>query len=317
MKKHLSFVLRLAVSLGLLYYLFNKVPYPDLKNIYLSAQIPYIISGVMLFYISIFLGQLRWYYILKKLSINVKFKEVFIRYFSALFFNLFFPSIVAGDIFRGAGLTSRHGETKKIISSVLVDRVNGAFALGLVAFIFSIFGREILLDNRVFYSVLALCILIFGGTVFLFSKHVFKISTFFISKKSQIYKKLLGMHETLYFFRVNPLVFAKSLLCFSLPIQLLAPCAFYLFAKGFGVQASFVSIAIIVPICMAIALIPIAIAGLGIRESAVVYFFTFINIPPDISMGMSLLNGFALIFIGILGGLFYVTLYHRCLQCDT
>jgi hypothetical protein len=65
---------------------------------------------------------------------------------------------------------------------------------------------------------------------------------------------------------------------------------------------------------MMIALVPITIAGAGLREGAVVYFFTLIGIAKQISLGISLLNLAFTIFVGLCGGIFYVTVYHRWLQ---
>lgn len=71
----------------------------------------------------------------------------------------------------------------------------------------------------------------------------------------------------------------------------------------------------VIPIVMALALIPITIAGAGTREAAFVYFFTaYYGIPESIGLGMSLVNLIYLVSAGLLGGIFYVTVYHRWLQ---
>jgi uncharacterized membrane protein YbhN (UPF0104 family) len=89
---------------------------------------------------------------------------------------------------------------------------------------------------------------------------------------------------------------------------------FFVTSKAFGLDLGIIYFLILVPIIMMIALIPITIAGAGTREAAAVYFFSLVGINKSIGLGMSLLNLAFTIFIGLLGGIFYVTIYHRRLQ---
>jgi uncharacterized protein (TIRG00374 family) len=240
-------------------------------------------------------------------------KEVFYSYFSGLFFNLIFHSFVAGDIFRGFSISKRHGEAKKVASSVLMDRFSGAVGLVLVAFFSYIGGRRFVTDKEVVFSLIILCIIITFVSLIIFSKHVFSFLTNIFKNGSKFKEKIVAFHDHLYFFRKNPAVFFKSML-FSVPIQILTPLQFFVASRAFGVDTGIIYFFILVPIIMMIALIPITIAGAGTREAAAVYFFSLIGIEKSIALSFSLLNLAFTIFIGLLGGIFYVTFYHRRLQ---
>ena len=89
---------------------------------------------------------------------------------------------------------------------------------------------------------------------------------------------------------------------------------FFIASRAFVTNIELVDFLILVPIVMAVALIPITIAGAGTREFAVIYFFSLIGIDKSIGMSISLLNLLFFVIGGILGGIFYVSIYHRRIQ---
>ena len=313
MKKTVSLLLKLFVSLAILFVLFKLVPYRELIDVYKKSQKIYIYLSFLIYIITFFISVFRWQFLLHALGVKVSTKNAFSSTFSGLFFNLIFPSFVAGDIFRGFSISTHHGEAKKVASSVLMDRFSGAIALVLVAFFSYIFGRRFFREGEVALSLFLLCLIIGVVSCIIFSKRVFSFLIKILGKNHSLKTKLVEFHDHLYFFRKNPSIFLKSMY-FSLPIQLLTPLMFYVGSKAFGLHVSMLYFFILVPIIMMIALIPITIAGAGTREAASIYFFALIGIGKTVGLGLSLLNLAFTIFLGLLGGLFYVTVYHRRLQ---
>jgi len=312
-KKTVSLLLKLFVSLAILFVLFKLVPYRELIDVYKKSQKIYIYLSFLIYIITFFISVFRWQFLLHALGVKVSTKNAFSSTFSGLFFNLIFPSFVAGDIFRGFSISTHHGEAKKVASSVLMDRFSGAIALVLVAFFSYIFGRRFFREGEVALSLFLLCLIIGVVSCIIFSKRVFSFLIKILGKNHSLKTKLVEFHDHLYFFRKNPSIFLKSMY-FSLPIQLLTPLMFYVGSKAFGLHVSMLYFFILVPIIMMIALIPITIAGAGTREAASIYFFALIGIGKTVGLGLSLLNLAFTIFLGLLGGLFYVTVYHRRLQ---
>jgi glycosyltransferase 2 family protein len=305
--------LRIGMTLAIFFALFKFIPYEKLITIYKESKKSYIFSGIGIFFICQIIGVNRWRFLLSSLGIQVPLKESFYSFFSGLFFNLFFPSFVAGDVFRGFTISYRYGGAKRVASSVLMDRYSGAMALTIIALLSYAFSGNILRDNRVGIALLILCGLLGFISLIIFSKHFFLFLTKVLRRSDKLEKKLFAVHDQLYFFRQRPAVFFKSLL-FSIPIQGLVVVSFFMVAKGFGIQTNILNFFILVPIITAISLVPITIAGFGTREAAAVYFFGLVGIAKSVGFGVSLLNGVFLILMGILGGIFYVTIYHRCLQ---
>lgn len=132
-------------------------------------------------------------------------------------------------------------------------------------------------------------------------------------KDSLLKKKLVAFHDELYFFKENPKIFIKSLF-FSFPIQFLTATGFFIISKAFGVKIGIIYFLTLVPIIMAITLIPITIAGVGTREASAVYFLSLIGVGKSIGLGISLVHLVFMIFTSVIGGIIYVSIYHRRLQ---
>ena len=313
MKKTISLLFKLFVSAAILFILFKLVPYKELIEVYKKSQKLYIYLSFFVFILTFVISVFRWQFLLHALGVKVSTGNAFSSTFSGLFFNLIFPSFVAGDIFRGFSVSTHHGEAKKVASSVLMDRFSGSIALVLVAFFSYMFGRKIFREKEVALTLGLLCLVIGIASCVIFSKRLFSFLLKIFGKNHSLKNKLVEFHDHLYFFRKNPSVFLKSMY-FSLPIQLLTPLMFYVGSKAFGLHVSMLYFFILVPIIMMIALIPITIAGAGTREAASIYFFALIGVDKTIGLGLSLLILAFTIFVGLLGGLFYVTVYHRRLQ---
>ncbi len=310
-KKFLLF--RLLATAAILVAIFKFVPYERLVSVYKDSKKGYLVLGFFIFVLCQTIGVFRWRFLLSSLGINISTREAFYSYLCGLFLNLFFPSFVAGDVFRSFCISRRHGDTGKVASSVLMDRFSGAIALTIVALFAFIFGRSIVPNEGVVIALFFLCVIAGFSSLAIFSKSFFRFLARVFKKKPRFEKKLISFHDKLYFFRTNPKVFAKSFL-FSLPIQLLLPTAFFVISRAFGVSLGAIYFFIVIPIVAAISLIPITIAGAGTREASAVYFFSLVGIEKSIGLGISLLNLVFLISMGIIGGIFYVIVYHKWLQ---
>ena len=99
-----------------------------------------------------------------------------------IFFNLFLPSTVGGDIVRIADLRNHIRKTKEIAATVLVDRLVGFCALGLIVLVSIIIGREYIRGLDVLIPIAILFFLLFSVVAVLFTKNIFAKIKIFIPK---------------------------------------------------------------------------------------------------------------------------------------
>ena len=313
MNKRILFSIRILVSAGLLFAIFKFIPYNQLISVYKNSEKAYILLGIAVFFLAMALGIVRWIFLLSSLGIRVRFRDAFYSFFSGLFFNLFFPSVIAGDIFRGVSISYCYGEPKKIASSVVMDRFSGIFALNALA-LFSFIGAR----NLNFAFAVCLSLIVFSTlTLFLFlvifSRRFFGIFAGILRKKPFLKQRLVNFHDQLYFFRRNPVIFIKTVLL-SLFIHALVIFGFFIISKAFGLSIGIIYFIVLIPIIIVISLIPITVAGAGTREAATVYFFSLIGVEESISLSISLIRLACWVIMGILGGIIYVSVYHRRLR---
>ncbi|MCF7894761.1 MAG: flippase-like domain-containing protein [Candidatus Omnitrophica bacterium] len=313
MRKKIFFLLRIVITLAIFFALFKFIPYRRLVSVYKNSQKIYLSFAFVIFWLSLFLGIVRWKVLLASIGVAASFRETFYSYFSGLFLNLFFPSFVAGDLFRGYGIAYRHGKTKKIASTVLMDRFSGGLALALVAAVSFIFLEKSIQQKQILFLLLTLLLIVLFLFFVIFSRTFFNFLSGVFRKESLIRNKLSLFHDQLYFFKQKPIVFYKTL-ALSLLIQISIPFGFFVASLAFGLSLSFVIFLVVVPIVMAAAFIPITIAGAGTREALLVYFLSTYRVAESVGLGISLVNLFYLISASLLGGIFYVTVYHRWLQ---
>ncbi|MGD8904094.1 MAG: lysylphosphatidylglycerol synthase transmembrane domain-containing protein, partial [Anaerolineae bacterium] len=142
MKDKLLNVLKVAISLGLVVFIFTR---PEIRNVDWATVLaelrfwPWLL-GLAIYFIAIGFNVLKWQYLLRTLDLHVPFPSLYRYNLVGLFFALLPLSMVGGDIARGWDL-ARHteGQAAEVAVSVLVDRLVGlagfllASVLGLAA----------------------------------------------------------------------------------------------------------------------------------------------------------------------------------------
>jgi uncharacterized membrane protein YbhN (UPF0104 family) len=92
--------------------------------------------------------------------------------------------------------------------------------------------------------------------------------------------------------------------------------AFMLVADSLGVNLPFSSWIVIVPPVTLIQLVPVSLAGWGVRELGFVVVLAGLGIPAEAALAASLLVGLCMIVIGLPGGLLRLTAWgHRTGGC--
>jgi glycosyltransferase 2 family protein len=83
--------------------------------------------------------------------------------------------------------------------------------------------------------------------------------------------------------------------------------AFMLVAESLGVDLSFVSWLVIIPPVSLIQLVPVSLAGWGVRELGFVVVLAGFGVPAEAALAASLLVGLCMILVGLPGGLLWLT----------
>jgi uncharacterized protein (TIRG00374 family) len=134
-KYYIHFVKFLTVA-AILYYLFSS----SLLDFALISEIAidtnFIIQITSIIFITMFLGNLKWFILLKSQKINISFVNSFYLYYIGYTFNYFLPGGIAGDALKIGYITKRGQKRSVAALSIIIDRSVGLFAMLLVALFF-------------------------------------------------------------------------------------------------------------------------------------------------------------------------------------
>lgn len=257
--------------------------------------------GMLPFVVQLVLGAERWRIICGRLGVALRFGPALHFGFIGMFFNQTLPSAVGGDAMR-VWLLVRDGVAwGKALNTVLCDRVLALVVLvGLSAGTLPLFYRHVA-DANARYGVTAfVTITIVGFVVFLAmgNRIGYLLSLWRFTRP---FGDLANDFHSL--FTAPSVTFA--LVMWSLTIHVLTIAAVWVIATILGIDATLLDCLIIVPPVVLITMLPVSIAGWGVREGAMVIGFGFVGIAASDALAMSVVFGLAYILLGLPGGLLW------------
>ena len=319
LKKILSIILRISISVCLLIFLFHNIDRKDLFETIKQVNIPVLLFAYIFFLLSYILCLFRWQMLLKAVNIHLPLKRTIISFSGGVFFNLFLPSTVGGDFMRSLDLASHTKRPREVVATVLLDRLSGYVGLVLLALVSICFGWRLVRDASVVLSISLITGLLITILLVLFNNAIYSwINKFMRSPNAgRIISIIRNLHQEIHTFKLNKMVIIKNV-TISIFVQCLTPVSFFIIARSLGIKIGLVYLFVFLPIISAITLLPISIGGLGLRDATIIFFFAKIGIAKNIAFAMSLLNFSFILATGILGGLIYVfTIHHRRIQPNT
>lgn len=281
------------------YFLFQYVDFDNLIAILAKSHGGTIFVALLFQLASTYLAAYRWRLIMKELIFKESVSYYVQSYFKGTFFNQVLPSSIGGDAVRIIDLTQKGYDKKDSFYGIFVDRVVGLvglLALNLLATIM-FFGT---FDYN--FSMLILMIT-FGGIVGF-------IALFYLNKLKFLadYKFLNLFHRLAN--RLNKLYTSKWTLIkhifISVLVHLLTVLAVYALALSIDFHMSFETFLIALPPVFLLTIVPISLAGWGIREGAMVGVFMLVGADQTKVLAMSILYGLLLIISSLPGSYFWI-----------
>ncbi|MBI3999709.1 MAG: flippase-like domain-containing protein, partial [Candidatus Omnitrophica bacterium] len=151
LKKLRAHFLRLAVSILSLAFVFYTVRGEIVEAVsHLRAVVFFpILIAVALNFISLIVVTLRLRTILSIQEIHLSFSRLYYLWTISLFFNLFLPSAVGGDIAKAYYIYKDSNKKMASVTSVLFDRFIGLMATISIGFLAYLVGREHIDDPKI------------------------------------------------------------------------------------------------------------------------------------------------------------------------
>src|SRR5437868_6701131 len=129
MEAWLSKRLKLLVSVALLAWLVHSADWSKIGHTFSQLRPGLWLAAVVLYIATQFVSAVRWRLLAGPLGFHKSMKEYTAFYFIGMYFNLFLPTSVGGDVVRALYLDGGSGRRLPAFLSVFVDRLSGLLVL--------------------------------------------------------------------------------------------------------------------------------------------------------------------------------------------
>ena len=302
-----AFLVKLAISGLLLGVLFWRVDRAAFLRSLQTLPLPLLVECAGLYALGYVLSIIRWRRLLRAEGIRLGLWRLGLVYFEGAFFNLFLPTVIGGDIVRGYFIYKITRGHDASLASILVDRLTGFAALMLIAVAALALGYGVLNDPQVAFAILAVVVCFIGAMLVLLNRWLTTRASGLLGVigLARFEAKLQGLVDALQRYRRHHRALAQAF-ALSLLIQALIIVTYYWIGVGLNLGIPLLYFFLFVPLITAIAMLPVSVAGLGVREGGVIYFFGKVGVDAATALGMSLLWFSLTLFVSLLGGLAFL-----------
>jgi len=245
----------------------------------------------------------RWRIVLARLGCVERFRSAWRLVLIGYFFNQTLPSTVGGDAFRIWGAYRSGIGVSTAASSVIIDRMLALASLLLMILV----GLRWLFELITVASARWIVLLVIVGGALGMALLLFA---------SRFATKLEGWRVTRFLLLLAAgvrAVFASTraiaaVVMLTLCGYVIASYVVYVLARGIAIDLSLGNALLLIPLVTLVTVLPISIAGWGLRESAMVVALGMIGVSASAAFSLSLLQGLVAMASGVPGGLLWLSM---------
>lgn len=300
-KRWLPWVLKGGLSVGLVGWVLSKV---DLAAAWEQAKgiDPSMLAlslGLMIAQVA--LGSVRWRMVLRALEAPFSMAQAFVVYYIGNFFSLVLPGAVGGDAVRMWFSRKAGLPLHSAVNSVMLERAVTVYGLVLLVCL-----SQPMLQARVpdlpggwiFQAILVVCTV---GILALALMDRLPASLRHLRLVHGL--ALLAADTRAFFFHAG---WSLSTLAVAVLGHVNLSLAVYVLAVGLKMDVHLLDCLVLVPPVILAMTLPISIAGWGVRETAMVTAFSFVGVPAEAAVVLSVVYGIITMVSSLPGGLVFL-----------
>ena len=302
MRQILLSAIKILVSAALLYLALRKANFADLAARIDLTSAAWLLLALAVTFLQIFIGVLRWRIVSVESGAPLPLRQAMRYNVIGTFFNQTLPSSIGGDAVR-LWLVARSGAGWRAATySIFVDRAVGLIALAIIIVGSLPWSSRLIADA---YGRSALTLLDFaalaGGAGFL----LIGVLPWPWLKKwwatHHIHACAVIANRVIFSLRNEPAV-----AIFSFLVHFLAVVIAWCVVQSIAAPVGFGQIFLLIPPVMLITMLPISIAGWGVREATMGLAFGYAGLVTNEGVNVSLLYGAVYFVAGAIGGLVWI-----------
>ncbi|MBU1667726.1 flippase-like domain-containing protein [bacterium] len=260
-KKSIKSIVKVLLTLTALYVVFSKVDFSQVQSIIINANLWYLLLALLFFNFSKILSSIRLNIYFRHIAVKISEIYALKLYYIGMFYNLFLPGGIGGDGYKIYLLKKSHEvKVSKLINITLLDRLSGLIPL--------LFFAGLLFIASEFYSHYPwLDYVIIIGVVLIFP--------LFYVLNLLMFKNYISL-----FFKTT---FLGSI------VQLLQLVSAFFIVYAIGYESNLLIFLTLFLLSSVVAVLPISIGGIGVRELTFVYGLTLLELEAGGGVAFSLL----------------------------
>jgi len=284
-------ILKILISLILLGFLLRYTGFESTLHKLSEANLWYVPVGVALYLFAQLVSAYRWKFLSAPLGFRLSFREFYDYYLIGMFFNLFLPGAIGGDMLRMVYLAkSAQRKKREALLTLLAERGVGLVALLILTSLVCLTPQLMAMDLKIplkFLSFgsdfdLRLLLLSLSSGMLLgylalwlipLDRLVQRIPKLAILEQAKVYWANIGLLSK---------SVAVSLVTHSLMVVM-----HLLIAAALNVHVDILYITVVYGIVSLASVLPIAFNGFGVREGTYLLLLTKTGIPPQTAMAFA------------------------------
>jgi len=310
MKKSFSWILKLSITSGILYYIFTAIPLSEVLKTIASAKMSYIVIALFIHLFTIYLEAYRMKILTDKQGMSLTIFQIVEINLVTGFYGLFLPGYLVGGAIRLYKFSKPENKWTEALASMTFNRLIGTIVLVVVGISFWMFDSKSKSNYLVGLSLFFVLIILLTAHLLVFDGKAsgllrkfgckFKLSIFPEMARTR-FSKLAASTSQFHSLSRSLMIYICSL---SVTSNLLGVLSFYLFSMSLGIDLSIVNIGWVRSFIVIIAMLPVSFAGLGVREGALVFLLQPYGVPATAALALSFLLLARTLLLGGIGGLF-------------
>ncbi len=300
----LKLILKLILSLSLIFFVFQRINLRDFFDILSSIHFLFPIIAALLYFTALFVNAVKWFQLLKFVNLT----ELFLLTLVAQYYTLILFGQLAGEAIKAYKLGKGRQEAEQIAASVIIDRIIGFVGVMVVGIVGLTWSRTDMAKHLMSWFALAMAI--FAGGLYLFHLHSFDqaIRKFLKLVKKSFHRTVIIVDQCLRLIDAwkcylgKPFVLLKSLLL-GIVFQFICVCINLVFAKSLNINISFFDWCWIFGVITIIIFLPVTIGGVGLREGGFVFLLGTFGVPAEKALALSLSIFGLQLFGALIGGI--------------
>ncbi|HTM07523.1 MAG TPA: lysylphosphatidylglycerol synthase transmembrane domain-containing protein [Verrucomicrobiae bacterium] len=304
MKQSLTVLLKGLISIGLLLFFLSRIDFFHFVGALSNAKFSPIVLCLVIYLAGQLFSSIRWALLARTVGFQNGLKNFAQYYLIGMFFSLFTPSTVGGDVGRvfylsreGANRKQGAGATAFATISVLADRAVGMAVLVWIGAVALLLFPEYTLPQTIRYITFAISLGLLFGMVSLPL-----LSRIMPGKEHRIGKNL---HLALQSYPRHWRALGNAMLI-SLAVHFMQAWMHVLIGRALDFDLPFSYALIIYPLVGTFSALPVSLNGIGLREGGYLFLLTRIGVSSEKAIAFGLLWFIVVALDSLIGGLIFI-----------